>query len=230
MTRRPPVDPKHPVAERWWARATGALGRAEARRLDEHRVACTACAKRAAGAERLARARGLFDLEAPPVAARRRARKLFIETRTAGPPLARSASSRVPALRLPSFGRLRVVHAFGAGGGATLAGATRRAGAETLRRCALEGGTWRLEIEWTPLDRAWAIRGRIVDLGVPARRGSAPAVRIESAGGPERAVRVGPRGFFGPVRVAAPELRVRLEDASRSFRSPWLPKAPRSRR
>ena len=236
MIRRPPVDPKrppasatagHPAAERWWARATGVLDRAEARRLDAHRLACPACAQQAAGAERLARARGTFDLETPPAAARRRARELFDETRRTPAPPAKSASTRVPA-----FARLRVVHAFAAGGAGSHAFATRRAGAgaEPLRRCALEGGTWRLELEWTPLDGAWAIRGRVVDLGAPARRGGGPSVRLESADGAKRALSVGPRGFFGPMRVLAPELRVTLEDASRSFRSPWLPRAPRSRR
>ncbi len=240
MTRRQPTDPKrpsvpapveHPAPDRWWALATGAPGKAVARRLDGHRLACAACAQRAAGAERLARARGILDLEPPPAASRRRARQLFAVTRMA----AKFAASPVSAVRPPSFARLRVIRGFeanapAAGGGSFVSSrAMRRAGAEPLRRCALEGGSWRLELEWTPLDRAWAIRGRVVDLAASVRRGDAPAVRLESGGGGDHPVRVGPRGFFGPLRVSAPELRVTLEDEGRSFRSPWLPRAPRSR-
>ena len=245
MTRRYPVDPKraapateadHPAADRWWACATGTIGRAEARRLEAHRLACAVCARRAAGAERLAGARAALELEAPPAAARRRARELFTARRATPTPQAKSVSTRVPARRLPAFARLRLVRGLARGAFAAATGtggaafATRRAAAEPLRRCALEGGTWRLELEWTSLDRAWAIRGRIVDLRAPGARGGAPAMRLEAADGAARAVAIGPRGFFGPVRVPAPELRVTLEDADRSFRSPWLPRAPRSRR
>lgn len=240
MTRRQPIDPKrpsepvpveHPAPDLWWGLALGSPGKSAARRLAGHRLDCPACAQKAVGAQRLARARGILDLETPPAASRRRARKLFAATRMVVNP----AASPLPAERPRSFARLRVIPGFAAnaavaGGGSFVASpALRRAGAEPLRRCALEGGRWRLELEWTPLDRAWAIRGRVVDLAASAKRGDGPAVRLESGGGGDHPVTVGPRGFFGPLRVSAPELRVTLEDEGRSFRSPWLPRAPRSR-
>jgi hypothetical protein len=245
MSRRPPADPKrphrragsasgeHPPAERWWAWAAGETKPSERRRLDAHRRGCVPCRRLATGALRLAGARGLLDLEAPPAAVRRRIRDLFETVRA--PSSGKAVAGLAPA-RVPTFSRLRL--AAGAGGfpgtatawGNAYASATRRSGGEPLRRCALEGGAWRLELEWTPLDRAWAIRGRVVSTDAPSGRGVPPALRLESGDGRSRRMRPGPRGFFGPVRIPGPELRVTLEEGGRSFRSPWLPRAPRVRR
>ena len=236
MTRQPsdpkrpsaPVPVEHPPADRWWVLALGSPDKSAGRRLAAPRLGCSACGQKAVGAERLANARRLLDLETPPAASRSLARKLFAATRMVLNP----AASPAPTQRPPSFVRLRVIPRFkAAAGGRSFVSSSvlRRAAAEPLRRCALEGGRWRLELEWTPLDRAWAIRGRVVDLASSAGRGAGPAVRLQSAGGGDHPVTIGPRGFFGPLRVTAPELRVTLDEGGRSFRSPWLPKAPRSR-
>jgi len=221
---RPPKKPTtsaqgavHPTAEAWYARVTGRLSARAAAGLDRHRDACPACARLAAAAERTVRATDFSDLPAIPAALRRAAEEMF------APVSIRSRGLRVPAVTL---GRMRLVTAMPAFAAGAAGAGVRRAG-ETLRRCALEGGSWRLELEWTPRDHSWQLRGRV--LGTDGVGAVPPVFTLESADPRARRVQPGPRGFFGPVSIPSPEVRVTLVGGEKSFRSPWLPRAPRRR-
>ncbi len=221
---RPPKNPTnsergavHPTADAWYARVTGRLSARAAAGLDRHRAACPACARLAAAAERTVRAVHYSDLPPVPAALRRVAEGMF------APSSIRSRDIIVPATTL---GRMRLVTAMPAFASGAAGVGVRRAG-ETLRRCALEGGSWRLELEWTPGDRSWQLRGRV--LGAAGDAALPPAFTLESADPRARRVQPGPRGFFGPVRIPSPEVRVTLVGGEKSFRSPWLPRAPRRR-
>jgi hypothetical protein len=223
---RPPKTPTvpsregaHPTADAWFARATGRLSPRAAAGLDRHRLWCPACARLAAVAARAARAVDFSDLPAVPVALRRAAERMV------GGAADRDARLTVPAA---AFGRMRLITAMPAFASASgMAGVGVRRTAEALRRCALEGGSWRLELEWTPQDRAWQLRGRVVDTDDSGA--VSPTFTLESTDPRARRVQPGPRGFFGPLRIPSPEVRVTLVGGEKSFRSPWLPRAPRRR-
>ncbi len=215
-------DPAHPSADAWFAQVSGRLSARAAATLDRHRAGCPACTATAGVAERVSRAVDFSDLPPVPPTLRRTAEGLF------GPAVLPTSSAPAVGVTTPAFGRLRLITpspAFAPGFAAAAAG-VRRAG-ELLRRCALEGGPWRLELEWTPHDRAWHLRGRVV--GLDAGAAIAARFTLEGAGISVRRVRPGPRGFFGPVLLTSPEVRITLVGGEKSFRSPWLPRAPRRR-
>lgn len=218
-------DPAHPSADAWFARVSGRLSARAAATLDRHRAGCPTCKASAGIAERVSRAVDFSELPPVPATLRRAAERLFGPTVSVVPAAISAPNAGVTIFPL---GRLRLIAPSPAytSGFAPSAGGVRRAG-ESLRRCALEGGPWRLELEWTPHDRAWHLRGRVV--GVDADDATAARFTLEGAGISVRRVRPGPRGFFGPILLTSPEVRITLVRGEKSFRSPWLPRAPRRR-
>jgi hypothetical protein len=217
MSRSIPSD-VHPSPTTWLTLALGALEPSAAKDLERHVRTCASCRASSEGARVLARAAQPGVFEPVPRTARRRAEAAFIRGRRRE---SRAAGTGITSV----LGRLRVLlptRRFGDASAASFAIGMR--GAETEFRCTLEGGAHRIDLEWMPRGTAWNLRGRVVS----ERREEFPRLLLELAAGGSRRVAPGPRGFFGPIRLVRPEFRLRLETAVRSFRSPWVPSAPRA--
>lgn len=213
MSHPTPLD-MHPSPTAWLALALGVLEPGAARDLERHARTCASCRASREGARVLVCAAQPGVFEPVPPTARRRAEAAFVRGRRPESRVARTGSASM-------LGRLRIVLPTGR---PAVAFASGMRGAETERRCTLEGGAHRIDLEWMPEGAAWSLRGRVA-----AGRGEKLSkLVLELAAGGSRRVAPGPRGFFGPVRLARPELRLRLETAARSFRSPWVPSAPRA--
>ncbi len=217
MKRRQPTMDKqatHPAAGEWMLWSLGVLEADAARAHERHARACTPCRRiqEAARLVRLAALPGAF--EPVPKAVRRRAEAAFAMV---------PARATAPA----GFARLRLLMDSGAfhrermsSPGAAVRGEPR------TRNCTLEGGPFRIDLEWLPEGDAWSLRGRVA----VAKEVAAPRLLFETRHGRPRRVVPGPRGFFGPVALLSPEVRVTLESKARSFRSAWVPPARRARR
>lgn len=209
-------DETHPSPGGWMLWALGALEEDSAKAAESHARACATCRgfQDAARSVLLAAFPGMF--EPVPRAVRRLAEGAFA-----------TAWARVPAKFTTGFARLRLARASEAfnGGDDALAASGLR-GEVGAHRCTLEGGAHRIDLEWMPEGGAWKLRGRVAT----AKQGATPRLLFEFRRGRPRRVVPGPRGFFGPIALASPEVRVTLESTTRSFRSVWVPPTPRPRR
>ena len=215
MKRKPPNMTGHPSPETWLLRALGTLEQETAKAVDRHARGCKACRGLWQAAQVVAVAARPGALEPVPGPVRRRAEAAF-----------QPKAKRAPIAARIGFARLRLAAAltpFGWGGDALAAPGVR--GATAARRCTLEGGDYRIDLEWIPEGGNWKLRGRLAG----ASQGAAPRLLLELGRGQPRRVRPGPRGFFGPVALRSPEVRLTLETAARSYRSTWVPSAPRAR-
>jgi hypothetical protein len=209
---RAPRGEEHLPAEFF---ASVAEGDEESREARLHLERCRACSRRRQAALALREARLGGELEPVPQVARRRAELLFDRWR------AERTAPRPSALAV-AWGRLRVLLAPDFGTGLTAAGVALRGGATTVR-CRLAGGEHQLDLEWMPRSRSWSLRGRVTVQGESAGRGGRLRLVLEPKGGEPIEVRPNGRGFFGPVRMSDPGVRLTLVSDRRSYRSTWLP-------
>jgi len=208
MSRAVPPD-KHPSSETLVSWALGALPTSEARKLVRHSLRCGRCDGLAKASVVLVRAASPDLFESVPGPARRRAAAAFASLRTP------AATGRMP----PGTGRMRVVLFPPISATGPAVASVRGEAGE--KRCRLDAGDHRIDLEWMFDGSGWTSRGRFEG----ESRGT--ALEVEPRTGRSRRIRPGVRGFFGPIHLASPGLRVRLVTPSRAYRSPWLPLAPK---
>lgn len=210
----PAPDSAHPSPTTWLVRMLESPDAGAGREAERHALRCSPCRALRESARILVRAARPGMFETVPLAARRRAEAAFLPGRK--PTRPRDSAP---------LGRLRVVGASGLLERAGLSSTAGIRGAAGERHCRLEGGAHRIDLEWMQEGSSWQLRGRVA-----SEPGAAmPRLLLELAAGGLRRIAPGPRGFFGPVRMSRPELRVRLETSSRQFRSRWIPAVPRPR-
>ena len=208
----------HPSAEALLAHAADPVPGPRRAALSAHLRGCASCRALERGARTLGLALRAGSLEPVPEELRRRALRLLGESRKSGlaaivgaaRAAAQSASERL-------IGMLRFVERPDWIGSAPPALAGVRA-AEVVTRCELAGRGYRVEMEWLPTGRVWTLRGRVL---APARAGL-PRLVLEREHARARPLRVGARGFFGPVRGVSGRVRARLQTGEGHFLSAWI--------
>ena len=231
--RRPPVtSPRgraaaHPDLDALLASIAGELSGAAAKALEAHAAGCPPCRERLRALALVVQAASTGALEPIPDDLRREANRIFTtwRRREEGETFADNGFVRDRAIGSPERGkssgwgtlRMRVAPSFASWPPVSHAAGFRSASAPP--RCELEGGGYRIELEWTPSGRLCAVRGQIVRERDDA---DLQTLELEFDGGRRHRVVPNARGFFGPIAAPRTRVRIVLDTAPKAYRSRWL--------
>jgi hypothetical protein len=221
-SRRPPAGPlgEHPGTDELIASLAGETTPAIERSLTSHTSRCRFCLQRVRSLSIILRAGTAPTPEPIPDELRRMAGRIFdtwrgqVSDSAAAPRRVFASESR----SVWSILRVRLAPPLLSWSQMAFPPGFRSVAAPA--RCELEGGGYRVEIEWTTSGRISTLRGRLVREREDAE--DRPALALEFSASAPRRVSIGPRGFFGPVPAPTSRLRAILTTAQRTYRSRWL--------